>query len=219
MLFLQGYLDLIQNRTKILSLLADKGFEVFALNFPGHGSSEQLPQMSWDILTDITISFCNEIHLESPLLFGYSMGGGIALKVAESGRMKLAGLRLLAPFCYTQTIDELNAAFGYMMEATKTIKKLIRNPQDYPFADSKILLPNLKAYVPIFLNFSLDLNKLDIPIRVMVFADDPVIPSTLVNSTLGSYPILKTFTLPDASHDLFFLSDQQLNAIITKLFD
>ncbi len=59
-----------------------KHFRVIALDSRGHGKSENpSKEISYRLLADDTVSFMEELGLESPLVCGWSDGGQIALEI------------------------------------------------------------------------------------------------------------------------------------------
>lgn len=61
-----------------------KVFKLYSFNFPGHGG-EQIPETGFSIqlFADATISFMDKNKLEKVSIFGYSMGGYVALYLAK----------------------------------------------------------------------------------------------------------------------------------------
>jgi pimeloyl-ACP methyl ester carboxylesterase len=63
-----------------LSLL--EYFDVYVLDFEGHGDFSSEKEFSIDLFTENVISFLDQHSIEKIHLFGYSMGGYVALKTA-----------------------------------------------------------------------------------------------------------------------------------------
>ncbi len=62
-------------------LLNDK-FEVYDLDFEGHGGSHSEKEFSIQLFTENVIEFLDEKSIEKINIFGYSMGGYVALNTA-----------------------------------------------------------------------------------------------------------------------------------------
>ncbi|RZS92465.1 alpha/beta fold hydrolase [Aquimarina brevivitae] len=67
---------------EVLKAELDADFEVYTLNFEGHGGTPSLHEFSIDLFTENLIAFLKENNLKSVNIFGYSMGGYVALNLA-----------------------------------------------------------------------------------------------------------------------------------------
>ncbi|MBL0882212.1 MAG: alpha/beta hydrolase [Chitinophagaceae bacterium] len=56
-----------------------KQFEVYVFNFPGHGSNVSFEPFSIEAFAKATSDFIEKNQLYNPLVFGYSMGGYVAV--------------------------------------------------------------------------------------------------------------------------------------------
>ncbi len=67
-----------------------------ALNFPGCGQSEVMPE-PWrlDDYCDLILEFINAVGLENPVLVGHSHGGRVALRLASAGMLNPPKIVLL----------------------------------------------------------------------------------------------------------------------------
>ncbi|MCU1646619.1 MAG: dehH [Nocardia sp.] len=68
----------------IIDTLAES-FEVIAVDLPGFGGSEPLPNTTVSTLADALVDFLAAEGIENPHLAGNSMGGGIVLDLAARG--------------------------------------------------------------------------------------------------------------------------------------
>jgi pimeloyl-ACP methyl ester carboxylesterase len=68
---------------------------VYALDLPGHGSSEGAGRSSIAAYRDFLFAFLDALDLERAVVVGHSMGGAIALDFALSYPNRLAGLILV----------------------------------------------------------------------------------------------------------------------------
>ena len=82
LLLLHGALGSRQQFEPWKKILADS-FEVFDFNFSGHGGYLIDGPFSIDQFVQDTMAIINENDLDSPNIFGYSMGGYVALKLAH----------------------------------------------------------------------------------------------------------------------------------------
>jgi len=58
-------------------------FEVYSMNFEGHGDRPSKEPFSIDLFAKNLVQYLTEHKLKNVLVFGYSMGGYVALKVAK----------------------------------------------------------------------------------------------------------------------------------------
>ena len=70
--------------------------DVFDINFSGHGSNESESDFSIDLFNNDTLEYLNEHQLEKVNIFGYSMGGYVALNLARYHRYKVNKIITLA---------------------------------------------------------------------------------------------------------------------------
>lgn len=72
--------------TQMLPLknLLENHFDVYTLNFEGHGGRTSNNAFSIELFTQNVIDFMSENALESASFFGYSMGGFVALNLAST---------------------------------------------------------------------------------------------------------------------------------------
>ena len=83
-----------------IDLLADRGFRVVGLDFPSHGKSGRVydsARVTTDRLARDVVALLDELEIERADLFGFSMGGGVALKLASehpdrSARVVVSGV-------------------------------------------------------------------------------------------------------------------------------
>lgn len=59
-----------------------KTYEVYTLNFDGHGGKESSSDFSIELFTQNLLDFIGDNSLEQASIFGYSMGGYVALNAA-----------------------------------------------------------------------------------------------------------------------------------------
>ena len=54
-------------------------FDIHCFNFPGHGDDHSIEPFSMHAFAKATMAYCEKHELRDPLVFGYSMGGYVAL--------------------------------------------------------------------------------------------------------------------------------------------
>jgi pimeloyl-ACP methyl ester carboxylesterase len=117
-----------------------KGANVYALDLPGHGRSEDPGRSSITAYRDFLLAFLDALGLERATVVGHSMGGGIALAFALHYPDRLAGLVLVGsgarlrvlPAILTgilsdfETTVDLVCDYAYGPGATEQLKRLGR---------------------------------------------------------------------------------------------
>lgn len=91
LLFLHGWGSSLDVWNLIISKLAEeKKYRIVALDFPGCGKSS-LPQRPLELkdYTDLVVSFCKELNIENPVVFGHSNGGRVLLALVGEGLLKV----------------------------------------------------------------------------------------------------------------------------------
>lgn len=67
---------------QIIPLLS-KDFTVYAIDSRGHGKSSKVKEVHYQDMADDIVELIKELHLEKPILYGFSDGGIIGLLVAS----------------------------------------------------------------------------------------------------------------------------------------
>lgn len=83
LLLLHGALGSQKQFSRITSLLKDS-FDVYTLNFEGHGGVPANEDYSIPLFTTNVIQFLDKNKLQKVEVFGYSMGGYVALNLAKN---------------------------------------------------------------------------------------------------------------------------------------
>ncbi len=81
-ILLHGALRSKQQFEQLEKVLSNQ-FNVFTLNFEGHGDKVSDSEFSIDLFTNNTLAFLRENDIEQTNIFGYSMGGYVGLKLAR----------------------------------------------------------------------------------------------------------------------------------------
>lgn len=212
-LFLHGINDPYQNHLDILSSIAAKGFDIFALNFPGHGDSSLPGKVTWNLLVDIVNAFAVAQNLNNVILMGYSMGGGISLKLLETNPAWLKRSVLIAPFCVPFNAMDLIHIKGYLEEFVG--KHVHQHLKPAPRLDHPAQV--LQHYGPIFLDYGVDVQKLNQPTTILLNTDDHVILATKVKELFKDVSGIRFVDMPGFAHDLYYISEQELSDYVAAI--
>jgi len=109
-------------------------YEVLSMNFEGHGDYLSNNEFSMQLFVDQVISFLKESKVENTHVFGYSMGGYVALKLA-----------LKAPKLVVKIIT-LGTKFDWSKEATdKEVAMLNPEVMEVKIPDYAAILKNVHS--------------------------------------------------------------------------
>jgi esterase/lipase len=75
-------------REELKTELKDK-FEIYSMNFSGHGGEAMPDKFSIELFADDVVKYLEKNNLENIDVFGYSMGGYVALYIASQHKNKL----------------------------------------------------------------------------------------------------------------------------------
>ena len=69
---------------------------LYAVNFPGCGQSEQMPE-PWDVdnYCSFVLEFIDKMNLNNPILIGHSHGGRVTMKLVADGKINPPKIVLL----------------------------------------------------------------------------------------------------------------------------
>ncbi|WNJ20466.1 alpha/beta fold hydrolase [Pontibacter sp. G13] len=181
-----------------------------AIDLPGYGQSTQRAHAgSMDWYADRVLEFLDSMEIESPVLFGHSMGGQIAVTVALKQPERIQQLVLVAPAGFeTFTEQEGAAIMGVttpeMVEATPESQIRINfglnfsnMPEDVEaMIQDRFALKrtsDFKAYTQVISNSVKGmlggpvfdrLGALKIPVLAVYGAEDQLIPNRYLHPTL-----------------------------------
>lgn len=93
MVLLHGLGDDERDWHTVLSALADR-YRVYALDLRGHGRSAHPGRYSFELMRDDVIGFLDAVDVERCVLIGHSMGGAVAILLAEAAPDRLTHLIL-----------------------------------------------------------------------------------------------------------------------------
>ena len=110
LLLLHGALGSAEQAEPLIPYL-EHDFSVYALNFTGHAGRPLPVEFSIDEFVSDVVRFMDNEKLASAHIFGYSMGGYVALKVAERMGMRIGRIMTLGTkFDWTPATAEKETA-------------------------------------------------------------------------------------------------------------
>lgn len=209
LLLLHGALGSAQSFEALEKLLAPQ-FEVKTLNFPGHGG-EKIPQegINPQLLVDSVNHFIAQAFKpEGVYIFGYSMGGYVALQAALGGDAQIAGIITLAT--KMQWSPEIAENEKRMLNPDAILEKVPQFAAELEKRHApenwKLLMQNVADYLGIlgqnnYLN-SATLSALNIPVKFMIGDRDKMVS---LDETTQAYKAVKSSSmavLPNTQHPI-----------------
>jgi pimeloyl-ACP methyl ester carboxylesterase len=110
---------------------------VVAVDRPGSGYSVRAPNASAALgaQADVLAALIDELGMGRPLVVGHSLGGAVALALAQRHPERVAGLLLLAPL--THPVREISPAFNGLKIAKPWMRTLVAWTLAVPFGMAK----------------------------------------------------------------------------------
>jgi pimeloyl-ACP methyl ester carboxylesterase len=171
------------------------------IDIPGFGHSAPMSVYSVHTLAQTIATFIVDLHLDSYILLGHSMGGKLALACAAAAPPGLTGLVLVAPSPPTpEPMDErersrLLATHGNRSSAEQTVGMITRHP--IPPEDVAVCIEDNLLTTPEAWNWWLAqgsrenitarIGRIACPVLVLGGSDDPVIQPHVITSEVMPY--------------------------------
>ena len=170
--------------------LADLGFEVVAIELPGHGNqpfrASDLNEMAADLITTLPNPANGKFHL-----VGHSLGGALSIIIAASVPDRIASLTLLAPFGIGTYINQSFLDGIVAAETSDALERELRKTTARPLSYSKSALAamlevkrtdTLQALQRIMARDGVQqlflvpkLEKMDVPVRIFFGRQDQIL--------------------------------------------
>ena len=106
-------------------------YKVYAIDSRCHGKSEDLVEISYDIMRDDIIEFIKKLNIKNPILYGFSDGGIVGLLIAIKEPDLLSKLIVSGANVSTDGIkkkDYFLTKLIYLITRNKLLKIMINEP-------------------------------------------------------------------------------------------
>lgn len=213
-LFLHGLNDPVQNHIEYYQKLVESGYEVYAPNLPGHGKTDYTGNVSWVDFSEIIEEFVANLINEEINLISYSLGSAIGLHLLSRKKVKIRKAALMAP--YNQFIklfsaQEIAGVVKFYRNLQKRIGEL-KHMRGVPMGgDLKYLLSKYPALVSN--KFEVDLVNNEIPVLLIAFAKDEVIPLSSVNKLHAVVAKSQVRIIENVGHGIYYLDKDIMSDI------
>ena len=202
--------------------LIQKGFQVFSFNFSGHGLKPFQNNFGIEQFADELEQFIATQHLEKPNVFGYSMGGYVALYLAHKQPTLLGNIITLGTkFEWTPEIAQKETK---MLDAKTILEKVPKFAEDLKTRHGNewelLLSKTAEMMLSLGTNNALSLNDYTaIENKILIGLADKDTMVSLAETT-AVYKQLKNgamYMLPNTKHPIETVNVSSLAKIINDL--
>ncbi len=212
-----------KDRFEDLASLLEVHFDVYRMNFSGHGG-EEMPEeaFSIELFARDVINFMNSNELRDVNIFGYSMGGFVALYLASHFPDRVLKVFTLGTK-FNWNKETVATQIG-LMDADRIREKLpayaeeletIHNPNDWEFVLKKTaeMLQEMGKKNPLTED---DLTGIDIPVTIGMGDRDNIV---IIEESIYSFRLLKKgriMILPNTPHPIQNVDKDSLSREIIR---
>lgn len=221
LLLLHGGLGSIMNFEKNIPDLASD-FQVIAMDSPGHGRSDLLDSLSYQLLSDYISKFIDYLELDSLYIMGWSDGGVVGLILAADRKDKVKKLLAIGANSRLDGISDENIMWikNYMIDWAKNDKNwsdnylsLTPQPENidtYLISTQKMWLTDI--YVP-----DVKLESINIPTMIMQ-GDKDAVKMEHATEMFRKIKNSQLCILPNSSHFVLHERPDLVNEIAIDFF-
>lgn len=217
--FVGGFADPVQNHPDIFTNIATKGYNVHAINMPGHGNSGLVERVNWAVLVEILEQCIEGLGLQNLTVGGFSMGGGVALKYASETEREIEYVRVLSPLCY-----QLPDLPNLIMSGVRFYLNFRNNAKDNPTHKLPPYPIRPVYYVESFkaiLNApEINLERLkELKVHIVVGEKDEIIDINRVRERFLGLDNVEILQGEDFGHDIYYVREFIIDEITDRLIN
>ena len=223
LLLLHGALGAAEQLQSLALSLSGK-YTVHTLNFKGHGGETDIDTFTVQAFADQVLHYLNEKSIEKVSIFGYSMGGYVALLLASHHPTRVNKIFTLAtkflwtPAIVSQEIKMLNAdnILEKIPAFAQTLEKR-HQPNDWKklLQKTAAMMTQLGNEAPLK---DVDLAHLELPVLIGIGDKDAMVT---LEETIHAYRQLKNgnlLVLPKTQHPIEKADKERLANEINSFF-
>lgn len=197
-----------------MQTIADMGYKVIAVDWPGHAQSEMTKSFTFRVLVEELEALFKELKTEPAVVFGYSMGGYAALHYALKNPTRVLAIWMHGTKFYWSGEEAENMAAELEMSWQEENKpERLEKLRAIHGDNLDLLMPWLSKMV---LNLpdtgltTFELEDFKIPVLVSVGDRDELVPVNEAFDLYDSLPNAQLAVLPDTNHPLQSVRDHVL---------
>ena len=224
-ILLHGALGAQEQMKSLANTLEAKGFRVFAFNFSGHGGTP-VREAGFDIKTfaQELQDFIEQYKLDRPSIFGYSMGGYVALYLAAQHPDLIGKIATLAtkynwnPESSLKESKQLDAATILEKVPKYAVALKTRHADNWEM----LLQETARIMLDLGTNPLLDhdvVQSINIPVLVGMGDRDTMVSFDETQQLYRSLPQGQLYLLPATKHPIETVETELLAVILTRFFN
>lgn len=212
-------------------------YHVISYDVRGHGESDKPEHFTLEDDVKDLFSLIQVMHLQEPLVIGFSMGSYIALKTAEEypdlfSKMVLIGTKGGGSSSSTQRIEDQAVSSGKSREqirkemmhrvfAPQTTSEEIQTFDRSIAGPVRLTAEQQKAITESLQNFNLmqKIKQVRIPVLVLTGEYDGINPPKEGKKVAEALPEGKFEVIPDAGHIAFFENQKRVFSLTDDFFN
>lgn len=188
------------------------GWNVLAVDLPGHGRSAGLSQQSIARYSSQLVDFLAEVNIHQAVLAGHSMGGAIAIQAALDQPSLVTGLGLVATGAYLGVLPQLLEDFSNsstFVQALGKFQRLAFSPDTSPLLVEFSMKVMQEGRSPVLggdwqacaaFDQRQQIDRITCPAWVAVGADDRLTPLPYAHFLVARLPNAQLTVIPHAGH-------------------
>lgn len=204
-LFCHGFTGSPWSLLEWARLTADAGYRVSLPRLPGHGTNwQELNRTSWqdwyacaEREFEALVAECDQVFVA-----GLSMGGALALRLAEKHRHQVAGLILVNPAVISYPKDRVASLAQYVLSSVDSIGSDIADPGVTEHAYDRTPVRAAASMMKMWVDVRACLDLVECPLLLFRSAVDHVVPDSskdFIRDHVSSEVIIER-VLPRAYH-------------------
>lgn len=206
-----------------------KGYEVLAVDLPGHGRTPGPGRREISAYADYVEDLLRQRGIDKPVIGGHSMGGAVVLTMALRNPNAYAGLVLVGtgarlrvlPAIFETIKDNLNAAAEMMARSVYSTKvsadELERAVKQLREVDPDVLHGDFEACDRF--DIMRALGSIDTPTIVIVGAEDTMTPVKYSLYLRDHIPNARLEVINDAGHMVMLEQPEKFNALLERFLE
>lgn len=204
------------------------GYEVLALDLPGHGKTGGIAQQTIDGYVQSIINFLDEISVYRVICIGHSMGGAIGLQMAKDYPERLRGLIMLSSGAYLGVPPHLTEMLGNpdsKFEALEFLEKYLFSEQTDRSLKKKMMKPLEDTRSGVLYNDWLACSRFDLrgkldglqtPVCIGNGADDRLTPPAYAHHLVSQVSGANERIFSGAGHMLILEKPQKVSTWVEE---
>ncbi len=204
------------------------GFQVYALDLPGHGKSSGRGMQSIPAYRDVILEWMGAIGLQKAVFVGHSMGSAIALSMALEAPHQVSGLGLLGAGARLRVAPEILENAGQPSTFQSAVQFVIQSsfsPKTSPEFIELARLRMSETRPSVLLGDFQACNEFDEttrlsqiyqPVLVLIGEDDKMTPPRYAQFLADKLPHAELRLVPDAGHMLMLERPQEVAQLLRE---